>query len=203
MSSCCTLNSITFTPVQDAYVAEFYPDTNFGDSPYLFTNRFQGCGDIYRTYLQFDLCSLICNSIPPNSCIRHATLWFPICRNEVPECDNELYAVRVLQNWFESDVTWNNQPITALTPDGYTVITPSDDWVYMDITDLVNWWYSGYYPNFGLLLRCDEDIDSLISFFSHEYPNSDYWPRLTIWYTVNCCCSLPCNSGTPSCNNPD
>ncbi|NLB89190.1 MAG: DNRLRE domain-containing protein [Syntrophomonadaceae bacterium] len=184
MSSC---TSITFLPVKDAYVAEFYPDENFGCSPYLFTNRFQGCGDIYRTYIKFDLCSLLCNQIPPNSTIKHASLWFPLFRNEVPESNNTLYVYRVIQDWDEHLITWNNQPITALIADGSTVVTPSDDFIYIDITHLVNWWYNGLYPNFGLQLRCDEDFDSLLGFFSKEYPNSDYWPRLTVWYHENCC----------------
>ncbi len=195
---CCNSTSITFVPTKDAYVAEFYPNTNFGFSPYLFTNRFQGCGDIYRTYIQFDLCSMACNQIPPNSCIRYASLWFPLDRNEVPVCNNELYVYRVLQDWAEGAITWNNQPITALIPDGLTLVTPSDDFVYINITELVSWWYSGLYPNFGLQLRCNEGFDSLLSFFSREYPNSDYWPRITVWYTENCCCSIPCNGITNS-----
>ncbi len=195
--SCATAN-ITFLPVQDAYVAEFYPDTNFGCSPYLFTNRFQGCGDIYRTYIKFDLCSMICNQIPPNSCIRYACLWFPLYRNEVPICGNTLYVYRVIQDWEEHCITWNNQPITALIPDGSTFVAPDDQYVHIDITDLVNWWYNGLYPNFGLQLRCDEDFDSLLAFFSREYPNSDYWPRLTVWYSENCCSPFPCR-----CNSCD
>lgn len=171
--SCCTA-SITFTPVKDAYVAEFYPNKNFGCSPYLFTNRFQGCGDIYRTYIKFDLCSLPCNQIPPNSTIKHATLWFPLFRNEVPESGNTLYVYRVIQDWDECSITWNNQPITALIADGSTNVSPGDDFIYIDVTHLVNWWYNGLYPNFGMQLRCDENFDSLLGFFSRQYPNSDY-----------------------------
>lgn len=184
MSSC---TSITFLPVEDAYVAEFYPNTNFNASPYLFTNRFQGSGDIYRTYIKFDLCSLLCNKIPPNSTIKHASLWFRLFRNEVPASDNTLYVYRVIQDWNENLITWNNQPIIALIADGSTVITPGDEFVYIDITHLVNWWYNGLYPNYGLLLRCEENFDSLIGLFSKEYPNSDYWPRITVWYHENCC----------------
>ena len=195
----CTPVNITFTPEKDAYVAEFYPNSNFGDSPSLFTNRFDGCGDVYRTYIKFDLCSLLCNYIPPNSCIRYACLWFPINRNEVPCNDNILYAYRVIEDWEEYGITWNNQPITALIPDGSTLITPSDDYVHIDITNLVEWWYSGFYPNNGILLKCDESYDSLIGFFSREYANSDYWPRITVYFTENCCCPFPCrNSGVPS-----
>ncbi|HZK44181.1 MAG TPA: DNRLRE domain-containing protein [Syntrophomonadaceae bacterium] len=189
---------ITFTPEKDAYVAQYYPDTNFGLSPYLFTNRFEGNCDIYRAYIKFDLCSMLCNQIPPNSCITYACLEFPLSRNEVPPCDNTLYVYRVLQDWAEEGITWNNQPITALIPDGSTTITSYDDCINIDITELVNWWYSGFYANFGLQLRCDECLDSLLGFFSREYPNSDYWPRLTVYYYENCCCPFSNGIGEPT-----
>jgi len=49
---------ITLTPFQDAYIAEYFPDQNFGSSDALFISRFQGAGDIYRSLIQFDLCNL-------------------------------------------------------------------------------------------------------------------------------------------------
>lgn len=177
---------VYFPPVMDAYVAEYYPDTNFGPVPYLYSNRYQGEGDIYRTYIEFSLC-YGCNYIPPNSCIECAYLYLPIYRNEFP-CNRELYAHRVLESWDEYSITWNNQPLYDPVPATQTTIAPGFlGTVCLNVTDVVVGWYMGYYANFGLLLRCDECIDSLIGFYSREFPNSDYWPRLVVYYTENCC----------------
>lgn len=176
------LCSIFFHPLKDAYIAEYYPNTNFGQSPYLFTNRYQGANDIYRSLIKFDLCSLVCNYIPPCSCIQSAWLELPIFRNEIP-CENTVMVFRLLDNWDEYGVTWNNQPYFDPTPIG-SVIVPASYFgtLYIDLTDLVRGWYEGYYPNQGLLLTCFEQVDSLLGFFSREYPNNDLWPILGVQY---------------------
>jgi riboflavin synthase len=39
----------------------------------------------------------------------------------------------------------------------------------------------------GLLLKCDEPFDSLLGFYSREFEDSTYWPRLCVSYGVKCC----------------
>lgn len=178
---------IWLTPSMDAYISQYYANKNFGKIPYLFCNRYQGCGDIYRSLLWFDLCSLHCNQIPPNSQIKYAILYLPIFRNETP-CDNNLYVYRLFQCWDQYKVNWNNQPGFA---------TPAEAFVNVEagffgtleicITDLVQSWFDGFYTNFGIMLTCDESFDSLLGFFSTEFHNSDYWPRLRIGYFDPCC----------------
>jgi hypothetical protein len=178
---------IWLTPAMDVYIAEFYPDKNFCDSPFLYSNRFQGCGDIYRFLLKFDLCSLECNFIPPNSTIKYAHLLLPVDRNEVP-CENTLYVYRVFQDWCECGVTWNNQPGIASPAEGKVKVSAGFfGTLKIDITNLVESWYDGFYKNFGVLLTCDESFDSLLGFFSTRYPNSDVSPRIRIGYSQNCC----------------
>jgi hypothetical protein len=68
---CCT--EICFFPEQETYIAEFYPKKNFGRVPFLYVSQFDcptvpcpcPCQDDYRSLVQFDLCSLCCNFIPP------------------------------------------------------------------------------------------------------------------------------------------
>lgn len=174
---------VWLTPKKDVYIAEYYPKTNFAKKAHLFCNRFQGCGDIYRSLLKFDLCNLI----PPNSTIKCASLYLPIFRNEIP-CENTVFAFRLVEGWEENKVTWNNQPIFApISVGSVQVESETFDTLCIDLSELVESWYDGFYNNFGILLSCDESIDSLLGFFSTRYHNSDYWPRLRISYFQNCC----------------
>lgn len=180
---------IYFTPEKDAYIAQYYPDINFGDVPYLYTNRYQGCNDEYQSLIKFDLCSLGCNQIPSNSEINPTRLYLKIYRNEIPHT-TRLYAYRIMQYWDENTVTWNNKPMVDYSQAvGHVDIDAGYfGWVNMELNyNIVQKWYNGYYRNYGLLLKCEEPCDSLIGFYSREFYNPDYWPMLGICYYQNCC----------------
>lgn len=199
---CCT--EICFFPSQDAYISEFYADVNFGAVPYLYVSQYDcptppcpPCRDDYRSLVQFDLCSLICNYIPPNSEICYAYLLLNIYRNEVP-CDIDVCAHQVLQPWTEWGVTWNNQPLfDPVATDCVTVSPGYFGDICLDITPLVWGWYSGCYANNGVLLVGNEAANSLVGFFSGEFPNSNYWPKLVVGYYQNCCYPIVNGNGPP------
>jgi len=180
---------IYFTPAKDAYIAEYYPNMNFGNVPYLYTNNYQSTNDEYQSLIKFDLCSLTCNQIPPNSEINPVRLYLKIYRNEIP-CTTRLYAYRIIQPWSETEVTWNNRPmIDNSAPVGYVDIDAGFfGWVEIELDyNVVMSWYNGYYQNYGLLLKCDVPENSLIGFYSREFSNPDYWPKLGVCYYQNCC----------------
>ncbi len=184
------LNRICFTPKKDAYISEFYPTMNFGDRFYLFANQFQGCNDEYQSLIKFDLCQDDCRQIPPNSFIEKACLRLWIYRNEVPSnTTTDLCAYPVVQKWTELGVTWDTRPNFDSSWPFCTCISPGfiNDWVEIDLTNLVKAWYKGYVVNDGILLKCDEPFDSLLGFYSREFEDSTYWPRLCVTYGVKCC----------------
>ena len=194
---CCT--EICFFPIKEAYIAEFYPDKNFGLVPFLYVSQYDcpttpcpcPCRDDYRSLVQFDLCSLGCNFIPPDSDICYAYLVLSIYRNEVP-CDIEVCAHRILQPWKEFGVTWNNQPLFDPAFLDCTTVSPGQfGEIYFDICDLVKEWYSGCAANNGVLLIGNEEINSLVGFYSSEYPDSRLWPRLVVGYRQDCCSPIP------------
>ncbi|MDI9480949.1 MAG: DNRLRE domain-containing protein [Syntrophomonadaceae bacterium] len=194
---CCT--EICFFPIKEAYIAEFYPDKNFGLVPFLYVSQYDcpttpcpcPCRDDYRSLLQFDLCSLGCNFIPPNSDICFAFLVLSIYRNEVP-CDIEVCAHRILQPWKEFGVTWNNQPLFDSAFLDCTTVSPGQfGEIYFDICALVKEWYSGCAANNGILLIGNEEINSLVGFYSSEYPDSRLWPRLVVGYRQDDCPPFP------------
>ncbi len=186
----CPLNKICFTPDKDAYISEYYPNQNFGERYYLFSNQFRGCNDEYRSLVKFDLCQNDCLMIPPNSFIVNACLRLWVYRNEVPACQTtDLCAYPVVQNWEELGVTWNKQPNFDGGCSYCTCVSPGcvNYWLEIDLTDLVQDWYQGHVVNDGILLKCDEPFDSVLGFYSREYEDSTYWPRLCVTYGVKCC----------------
>lgn len=182
---------ISFAPSQDAYIAQWFPTRNFGAVPYLYVSRYEQAGDVYRSLVQFDLCSLFCNSIPPNSCIDHACLELWIYRNEIQAGSINLNVYRILQTWSENQVTWNNQPLIGSSADGTQSVAAGDSGkIEIDITDLAEGWYKGTIVNNGLLIKGKEDANDLVGFYSRKFPNTSLWPKLTVIYHQNCCVAV-------------
>lgn len=174
----------TLLPSQDTYVAEWYPITNFADHKALFLSRYIRNGDIYRSLIQFDL-----HQIPPLSTIETAELELTMYRNEVTK--STMAAVhRLLSNWTGNRVTWNSQPYYSTEPDAEILINPKTLSTYrINITSLVKGWHNGSIPNNGLLLKGNEEINSLIAFRSINYHSSSEWPKLHINFVsgiLNC-----------------
>jgi len=180
---------IYFASQKDAYISQYFANSNFGDVPYLYTNKYQSAGDEYESLLQFDFCSVPCNQVPPNSELNPNQLYLHIYRNEIPSC-TRLYAYRIIQYWDESNVTWNTKPLVDYSsPVGYVDIAAGYfGQIIMDLDyTVVMGWYNGFYENNGLLLKCDEPNNSLIGFYSREFSNPDFRPKLSVCYYQNCC----------------
>lgn len=178
------MTEIYFTPTADAYIAQWYPSSNFGIVPYLYICRYKQNGDSYRSLIEFDLGNVGSNSIPPGSVIRNAYLSLRIYRNEIPSgATITLNVYRILQNWSETGATWNNQPISGSNPDGYATITSGQSgWVKVEISMLVKEWFQGEVVNRGVVIKGEEGANSLVGFFAREYPNTSYWPQLQVIY---------------------
>ena len=85
--------TITLLPKMNTFIAEWYPDTNFGDYDSLYVSRYLQEGDRYRSLLFFNL-----RAIPATSSIIKAELLLDIYRNEV-EHWIDVTAHRLLNNW--------------------------------------------------------------------------------------------------------
>jgi len=169
-------------PLKDAYVRENFPTTNYGADSSLYVRS--NTGDNARSLFEFDL-----SSIPPNRTITGAKLYLYVtgegwsAQSYFPR-NYDLY--RVTSPWTESGVTWNNQPSYAGTYESRTIVPPGCSgwvgvtynavWVSFDCTDLVRGWYSGAYPNYGMMLRDSVEGDTIVfkRFHSGEYGNHPY-----------------------------
>lgn len=158
-------------PSEDAYVAQFYANTNFGAEPYLYTNHYQGPDDEYQSLLKFH------DLFPDQFCIhrRFCRLRLKIYRNELP-FPITLFVHRVLGDWNEHQVTWNTTPAIDPDPIGSSIVHPGDfTWVEIDI----NCFDIALTP-FSLLLKCHVPENSLLGFYSREFDDPGFRPQLEI-----------------------
>lgn len=168
--------TITLLPKMNTFIAEWYQDANFGHYDSLYVSRYLQAGDRYRSLLFFDL-----RSIPATSTIVKAELLLYMYRNEVEDWI-DVTAHRLLNNWCQCEVTWNNCPAFGDCADGRMVISSQTPLcrVKMDITCLASGWYDGSIPNNGLILIGNELINSLVAFRSKNWPDSSTWPQLQV-----------------------
>ncbi|QHI72321.1 DNRLRE domain-containing protein [Aminipila terrae] len=171
-------------PSQNVYVSQYYPDDNFCDSPFLYAGRFNGPGDIYRSLIQFefDLCCTN-NIVPKASTIKSASLQLDLFDNKIPTGSVELSIRRAFTVFSQSFVTWNTQPTFPDTADATANIAAGFYGIMnVDVTNLVNGWYTDTIPNNGLVITGDETKDAVVGFRNTRYPNSGSWPKLVINY---------------------
>jgi hypothetical protein len=169
---------ITLLPTNAIYVAEWYPDTNFFQTEALFVGQYQQIGDDYRSLLRFNL-----DNIPLISTIVKAELQLFMYRNEVQN-SAALTVHRILNQWLETTVTWDSQPLyqaaaeDSIRINNNTPLGPQ----FFDLTGLAAGWNNGAIPNNGILLRGSEEQNSLVGFRSNYYGDSREWPRLKVTF---------------------
>lgn len=173
---------IIFHPRRDSYITEYSNSKNYGGAANLFSNRFKGPEDKYRSLIQFDFTCLGHNYLPPGSDIVSAKVQLYQFRNETARTTT-LSVYMIKQNWHEFTVNWNNQPLCAPTPSGRLQMEPGYTGIIrLEITELVRGWYDGSIVNFGLMIKGSEDSDGILGFYSREHADSTLWPKLAVEY---------------------
>ncbi len=166
---------------KDAMVNQLSPDddTNYGSATYLETGCEYGC--TIRSYIQFSL-----NALPSTAVITNAglSLWYYDHAESSAE-DRPLVLYRVTNSWNESEITWNNQPNTSSTVLDTEVVpaSPTNSFITWDVTNLIKSWFSGTFPNYGVMLN-DADYlhENFKLFYSSDWGNSSQRPKLDITY---------------------
>ncbi len=171
------VNVLNIDPGRDAYVSSYYPKQNFGMSDALFTGKYRKEDDIYRTYLHFDT-----SAIPTNTDVTNAIIKLNIYRTAFGG-DNTLAIYKVLQDWREDNICWQNQPQANREPFASMAISPNlSESAEINITDICKEWILDSSKNYGILLRGEEKVHALLAFKSKQFPNSEMHPRLEIEY---------------------
>jgi hypothetical protein len=166
------------TPIDATIVSQLQPNQNFGPQENLFVGRTATPNDVFRSLLNFDI-----SAIPPASIITNATLRLLFFQKIAPGIQ-PLSAQRLLSSFSQNTVTWNTQPAPA---GGYVYETNlADDlvggYIYLDLTGLVQDWYTGLFPNNGFVLTTFENQNSLMGFRGYDDGIVPNWPTLIIEY---------------------
>ena len=167
---------------KDAYVFDNQPTWNY-NLEYLYVG-ISSIGITWRSYLQFDL-----SSLPPAAVILHARLGlyhfstYSIVLSSLP-----MGLYEVTGSWGEDTVTWNNQPANSSSAIDIQNIpaSPTNDFVYWQIDDLVRGWYDGSIDNYGILLRrtYENSNSGYVEFWSSDYGTGNQRPKLVIDYYI-------------------
>ncbi len=169
---------------KDSFLSKRNTNNNYGTSEYIGVSNtnFQE-----RAVLEFNL-----SDIPANAIITSAQLEL-YYYDGGGSSTGHIEIHRLTQNWTETGVTWNNYDGSASwTSAGGDYDTRVEDtvsisdvygWYEWNITDLLEKWYNGTYTNYGAILTKEGNKNSK-NFYSSDYSNSDYHPKLTINYTI-------------------
>lgn len=167
----------TLTPVADAEVWLYAPNSNYGAVPTMRVNSDQS-----ESYLRFDL-----SGLPSNARVKHVSLSTTAFDGYAFGGDGNVYTTFVADDtWAETGITWNNKP-------------PVSEW-------LGSWflWYGSTQedrvginadPALVPVVQRELNGDKLLSFrlhspgyythyYSREHVNDAQRPRLTITYDI-------------------
>jgi PKD repeat protein len=173
--------------LKDAYVNSITPNTNYKDYPNYFALSvfYQSDTLITRSLFEFDL-----SFIPSNAYIHNASLDLFFAINQYnPNIEqmgsNASLLCRIIEDWSEDELTWNNQP--AYTDENQVVLpassNPTQDYPGIDVTPLVKDMILNPEQSFGFLLKLMfESPQSAMCFASGDYEDENLRPVLTITY---------------------
>lgn len=173
---------------KDALINYFYPDTNRGsyEDFIIYSGTFDGDYNAYRCLLEFNL-----SFLQKGAKIKSAVL--QLYYNPTSGFDgggqnhsgeNAFYVRRIIEDWAENTVTWNNQPMTDTTDFVYVPKSEIDTQDYtIDITSLVQSSVNEPANSHGFLFSlANEQPYAHVMLYSGDAPYADRRPKLTIKY---------------------
>ena len=164
---------------QDSYVNSSSPNTNYGSDARLWVS------DLRTTYIKIDLPPL-----PDGATINTAFLYIPYYFSGSTG-RMKTGAYRVLSNWAEHSITYNNAPtlgsyISYATLSASTSITQTTPGTARySIHSVVREWYAGTSENYGVAIKreaSDTATNSAVMFKSHEADYEEF-SYISINYT--------------------
>jgi hypothetical protein len=166
-----TSSTLVLAPVADAAVNNAHPNTRYGDEPTLGVHNSGSFEAV--SLIKFDL-----SALPRDALILDAELRL-YCLEAAGAANATLSMVRITDEWHEDTVTWNSD-VHYSTPGSGEDVGGANEYYYFDATVLVDGWYQGRYPNWGMMIRPQRPADNTRVFASRE--RTDIYPQLTITY---------------------
>ena len=168
---------ITLLADRDAHVYEGTPNGTFGATlPNDLITGSASLINVYYSFIHFDISSLVAGAILDSATLRLN-----------PESGSVPHVMRITgirADFVENTVTWNNKPSnTNMTvyEKSFTNDFVHEQYVDIDVTDLVNGWIKGYEPNFGMQLYTTQTVvtNVAVTWDSSETTNP---PQLVLSY---------------------
>lgn len=181
--------------VDDAFVYQFLPTTNFDFiptfNPYLPAGNIDSTGHTTQSFVKFDLSSLSAYSATD---ITSATLRLrvvPTTESGFGANPTETYPVTadfyvVTSTWTETGVTWNTKPTTGSLISSVSGIDESGYWLELTITGLVQGWKDSSITNYGIAISQPSEVRNgsneatFATFASTQYTNPAFGPQLVV-----------------------
>ena len=170
------------TEGKDSFVLSAVPDDNYGDFTYGSIGSFAVLPPVFgRGYFQYDL-----STIPSTAVVTSAN--FALYKEEGGLANLPLGLYKVLEEWDEAVITWNNQPLCS-TESEYTRTIYSGSAVgykyWYNLADLVQGWLDGSIANYGMMIGdADESSPDILVVFASSENTEQYRPKLTINYYI-------------------
>ncbi len=178
---------------KDAYLADLSSqvDSNWGKHEEFsaITGTCLGIVCTTRGLIQFDVSDIPANAIVVSA---NLSLWYNYntTSNHIPQQgDNRFHFYPVTEPWDESTVTWNNAPpyTTAHAFAGPASDSANQDYLGLNIRDMVQDWVSNPGGNYGFLFKMDNETPyNDLVFSSSDDPDTINWPKLDICYLTGC-----------------
>lgn len=188
------VNCITLYPDEgkgkDAYLASSEPNRNFGSHPETSGDAWTCAGApcFGHGLFYFDLSHIPSNRIVTSAYLSLYANPFPVNGNGVAMVgNNESELLRVLNDWDEYFVTWNNAPPTT---NQHRVILPAStysfqDYLNVDVKDIVQDMVTNPSNSYGFMIKLvNEYYYSCMIFASTDFPNASKHPKLEVCYTL-------------------
>jgi hypothetical protein len=166
--------TVVLSSTNDAGIWQSYPNTNYGSSNYMWVGYNNG---FVNSLVEFGGLSSYTGATVNEAILG---LYVP---NEWGNPPANNHVNMVAGNWNESTITWNNNPgyLGDLT---ITFGVPAlNNWLELDATEIVQAWLDGDYTNNGFYMQATNVGHGGFYFYSKEFSNPVYRPKLTLDYT--------------------
>lgn len=157
-----------------AFVSSFLPDLNFSTNPLLLV----GTDPVYQTTLSY--LTFTIPPLPVATVDAAALVLFVV--DKTGDVPSPVIVNRVISPFDPGTVTFNTQPTFVATSSIVNVVQCDiQDFIAFDVTELVNQWISGVFPNFGIALQ-NPDGTTVVRFGSDDI-TSPFAPLLILYYS--------------------
>lgn len=170
-----SMTTVTVSLSSTTFVSSENPNSNYSVYPLLYAGMDPSFGTCIG-YLNVPLPDLSISSVDS------AKLQFSVIVKNGDE-PSPISVLRATQPFSTSSVTYQTQPTTAPTASAVDVTTANlYQTIEIDITELVNQWISGTYPNYGIAL-VNTDGSTLVQLATSAISYQPYFPQFSITYS--------------------